>query len=227
MTGDVPGPSEEAPPASPAEALRFIEAERAAAWRSMSPNPLLTYVPWGTAWLVGFGLLFLRFGPNERVLVPMPSWLPLTVLYVLLIAAFIVSGWAGARAGRHVTGDSSVRGLQYGLSWFAGFAVVAVVANRFSDGLPPAERALLWGALSVAVVGVLYMAGAAIWQSSEMFLLGGWITLADIAGVLAGPGWHSLVICLAGGGGLLVGGLAAWLRWCARGPAPWILPKVQ
>jgi hypothetical protein len=36
-----------------------------------------------------------------------------------------------------------------------------------------------------------------------------------------------LVICLAGGGGLLVGGLAAWLRWCAREPGPWILPKVQ
>jgi hypothetical protein len=193
----------------------------------MSPNPLLTYVPWGTAWFVGFGLIFLRFGPDERVLVAMPGWLPLTVLYVLLVAAFAVSGWAGARAGRHVTGESSIRGLQYGLSWFAAFAVVAVVASRFGTGLRPAEQSLLWGALSVAVVGVLYMAGAAIWQSWEMFFLGSWITLADIGGVLAGPGWHSLVICLAGGGGLLFGGLAAWLRWCARKPGQWILPKVQ
>jgi hypothetical protein len=224
---DGDGPGEEAPPASPAEALQFIEAERAAAWRSMSPNPLLTYVPWGTAWFIGFGLLFLRFSPDGRTFVAMPSWLPLTVLYVLLVAAFVISGRAGARAGRQVSGESSIRGLQYGLSWFFAFAVVSVIAARVSDSMPGAESGLLWGALSVAVVGVLYMAGAAIWQSWEMFLLGGWLILADIGGVLAGPGWHSLVICLAGGGGLIVGGLAAWLRWCARGPAPWILPKVR
>ena len=77
---------------------------------------------------------------------------------------------------------------------------------------------MLWSALSVAVVGMLYMAGAAIFQARDMFTLGAWITLVNIGGVLAGPGWHSLVISLAGGGGLLVGGLVAWRRW--RRPSP-------
>ena len=205
-------------PSSPAETMRLIETARAAAARSMRPDPRLTYVPWGVAWFVGFGLLYLRHGPDERVLVPMPSWLPLVAFYALLLVALVISGRAGVRAGRHLRGESSVRGMQYGFSWFAAFAAVAVIATRVSDLLPGPEVVLLWSGLSVAVVGVLYMAGAAIWQAREMFVLGAWITVVNIGGVLAGPGWHALVICLAGGGGLLVGGYVAWLR-CGGGHA--------
>ena len=46
------------------------------------------------------------------------------------------------------------------------------------------------------------MAGGAIWKSRDLFILGGWIAVINVVGVLAGPGWHSLVISLAGGGGL-------------------------
>jgi hypothetical protein len=204
---------DERAPASPEETLRLIEAERAAAQRNIQPDPRLTYVPWGVAWLVGFGLLFLRLGPDGRVFVAMPAWLPLAVLYVLLIAAFVVSGVTGARAGRHVRGVSSVQGLRYGVSWAAGFAGVVVIATRYSDRLPDQEVVLLWSGLSVAVVGVLYIAGAAIWQSRDMFVLGMWITVVNIGGFLAGPGWHSLAISLAGGGGMLVAGFVEWLRW--------------
>lgn len=204
---------EERAPASPAETLRLIEAGRAAAQRDFQPDPRLTYMPWGVAWLVGFGLMFLRFGPDGRVLVAMPELLPLVVLYVLLVAAAVLSGWAGMRAGRHVRGASSVQGLRYGVSWAAAFAGVVVIATRYSDRLPDPEVVLLWSGMSVAVVGVLYIAGAAIWQAREMFVLGVWITLANLGGFLAGPGWHALAISLAGGGGLLVGGFVEWLRW--------------
>lgn len=208
--------SDEAPPADPAEMLRLIETERSAAERSMRPNPLVMYVPWGVAWFVGFGLCFLREGPDGRVFVAMPSWLPLTALFVLMAVALVITAWVGVRAGRHVRGESSIRGMQYGLSWFAAFAAVAVIASRFSDSLPEPEVGLLWSALSVAAVAVMYMTGAAIWQTWDMFVLGAWMTVTNIAGVLAGPGWHYLVICLAGGGGLLVGGLVGWLHWRPR-----------
>ncbi len=59
---------------------------------------------------------------------------------------------------------------------------------------------------------MLYLAGSAIWSDRGMFVLGAWIGLANIAGAIAGPGWHSLVIALAGGGGLLVAGLFEWFR---------------
>jgi hypothetical protein len=210
-------PSERAP-ASPAEALRLIDAERADVQRGLTPDPRLTYVPWGLAWLLGHALMFLRFGPDERVLVAMPVALPLIVLYVLLIIALVVSTRAGVRAGRQVVGVSSVQGRRYGLAWVAGFGGVAAIASRYSGMLPPADVGMLWAALSVAVVGVLFMAGAAIFQARDMFTLGAWITLVNIGGVLAGPGWHSLVISVAGGGGLLVGGFVAWGRW--RRPHP-------
>ncbi|GAA0422137.1 hypothetical protein Acor_75370 [Acrocarpospora corrugata] len=210
-------PSELAP-ASPAETLRLIDAERAEVQRGLTPDPRLIYVPWGLAWLVGHALMFLRFGPDGRVLVAMPVALPLIVLYVLLVIALVVSARAGIRAGRHVVGVSSVQSLRYGLAWVAAFGAVAAIAGRYSGMLPPAEVGMLWAALSVAVVGVLYIAGAAIWQAQDMFRLGAWITLVNIVGVLAGPGWHSLAISLAGGGGLLVGGFVAWRRW--RRPSP-------
>lgn len=210
-------PSERAP-ASPAETLRLIDAERAEVQRRLTPDPRLTYLPWGLAWLVGHALLFLRYGPDERVLVAMPAALPLIVLFVLLVIALVVSARASVQAGRDVVGVSSVQGLRYGLAWAAGFGAVAVIAGRLSGMLPPAEVGLVWAALSVTVVGVLYLAGAAIWQSRDMFVLGGWITLVNIGGVLAGPGWHSLAISLAGGGGLLIGGLIAWARWRRPGP---------
>lgn len=208
---------EDEAPVSASESLRLIQAQQGDAARSLSPDPRLIYWPWGLAWGIGFGLLFLRHGPDERVRVDLPASLPLITLYVLMVIAFVVSGVAGARANRDVSGDSASRGRKYGLTWFAGFAGVTVLCIHFSRLLPPPEVGLLWAAASVGLVGILYLAGSAIWQSHDLFFLGLWLTISNIAGVLAGPGWHSLIISVAGGGGLLVAGLVEWLRW--RRPA--------
>ena len=216
MVEDEFSPDDDAAPASAAESLRLIQAQRAAAHKSLSPDPRLLYWPWGIAWFVGFGLLYLRFGPDLRVTLDMPDWLPLTVLFVLMGIALVVSGVAGARSARQITGESSRRGLRYGLSWFFAFAMFAALATRIGGLLPEADRGLLWAAGSVAIVATLYLAGAAIWLDRSMFVLGLWLAVANVAGILAGPGWHSLVICLGGGGGLLVAGLVAHLRMGRR-----------
>jgi len=44
----------------------MIQAQQAATRRSLEPDPRLIYWPWGFAWLIGFGLLFLRHGPQEQ-----------------------------------------------------------------------------------------------------------------------------------------------------------------
>jgi hypothetical protein len=204
--------TEDPAPASPAESLRLIEAQRAATQRSLSPDPRLIYWPWGIAWFVGFGLLYLRFGPHDTVTVGMPSWLPLTSLLVLMAVAFIVSGIAGARSGRQISGDSSRRGLFYGLAWLAGFSMFAPLAAKISDLLPAADSGLLWAAGSVGVVATMYLAGSAVWLDRSMFVLGVWLAVVNVAGILAGPGWHSLVICLGGGLGLVAVGLAEYIR---------------
>lgn len=206
--------AEDAAPASPADSLRLIQAQQAASARSLIPDPRLMYWPWGFAWLVGFGLAFLREGPDQRVYWDIPTWLPLAVLYLLMVVALVLTSVGGFRASRHVSGESSTQGRWYGFAWFGGFAGVVAVALHFSDKLPGPEVGLLWASLSMGVVGLLYLAGAAIWQAREMFLLGAWLTVCNIAGVIAGAGWHSLVISVAGGGGMLVVGLIAWRRQC-------------
>jgi hypothetical protein len=85
-----------------------------------------------------------------------------------------------------------------------GFAGVGVILGKLSPLLPEAERGLIWAAASVGLVAVLYMAGAAIWRSWDQFFLGVIIGVSNIAGVLVGPGWHSLIISLVAGLGALI-----------------------
>jgi hypothetical protein len=203
---------ENRPPASPAESLRLIQEQRAHAERSLTPDPRFIYWPWSFAWLVGFGLFFLKYGSDGDGLVAMPAWLPFVTLYALMAVALVVMTMALFRAGRQVAGESATKGTMFGVSWALGFVMLAVINGYLTDYLPPAQIGLLWAASSIGLVAVLYAAGAAIWYDRIMFLLGCWLGLINIAGVLAGPGWHALIISLAGGGGGLVFGLAAWLR---------------
>lgn len=203
---------EDEPPLSPEESLRLIEQGRNDAIRRLDGDPLLFYLPWGISWLIGYGLLFLRFGPDGRIFVPMPEWVPLFVLFVLMSIAMVLTGWAGYRAHRDISGESSVRGLYYGLSWFVGFAGLMSVIGRISEHLSEPDRYLLYGAGAITLVGTLYVAGAAVWRDRTMFGYGIWVSAVNVVGVILGSGWHALVIALAGGGGLIVLGFASRIR---------------
>lgn len=196
----------------PAESLRLIEEQRAATARQLTPDPRLLLWPWGLAWLVGFTVHFLRFGPGGRVFVDLPSWLPVTLLLTLIIAAGITTGVVGARASRQLTGPTSRQGAMYGIAWSVAFAGMSVVLSRISYLLPEAEANLVWAGISVAITGALHMAGGAIWNDRALFYLGAYLSVVNVIGVFLGPGWHALVIAALGGGGMLVAGLLAWLR---------------
>ena len=200
------------PPLDPAESLALIERERAEAERRLTPDPRLLLWPWGIAWLIGFTVYFLRFGPDGRIFVQFPDWLPLVLLLALMIAAGIVTGITGARAGRWVSGPSSSQGAMYGISWSIAFAGMATVLARVSDYLPEPQVNLLWAGVMVGLTGALHMAGGAIYNDRSLFILGAVISLVNIVGVIAGPGWHSLILAVAGGGGMLVAGALAWAR---------------
>jgi hypothetical protein len=203
---------DDAPPASAAESLALIRQEQAKAARVVGLNPLLYYVPWGLAWFIGFGLLFLRYGPDGKVFVDLPAWLPLASLFVLMALAMLSTILVSAIRGRSLEGRSSWQGSAYGFAWFFAFAGVGTTMSHFAKLLPEAERGLLWATASVGLVGAMYMCGAAIWLSRDMFIFGAWLTLINIAGVLAGAGWHSLIISLGGGGGLILLGLLFQFR---------------
>lgn len=196
----------------PAESLALIERERAAFARDLTPDPRLMLWPWGFAWLVGFTALFLRFGPDGRVFVDLPEWLPLLLLLGLIVVAGAITGVAGARASRQVSGPTSRQGLLYGLSWAISFTGLSTVTSQFSDSLPDDQVGLLWAAGMVALTGALHMAGGALWEDRPLFLVGAWLSVINMVGVLLGPGWHSLIVGVAGGGGMVVAGLIGWLK---------------
>jgi hypothetical protein len=78
--------------------------------------------------------------------------------------------------------------------------------------LSPPETGLLFAGLSVGFVAAMYLAGGALWGDRDMVALGYWMGAVNAAGVIAGPGWHSLVTATAGAGGLLVAGQIAAVR---------------
>jgi len=200
---------DEAPPADP---LALIEREQANLARDLTPDPRLMYWPWGFAWLIGFGLLFLRFGPGGRVFVDLPAWLPLTLLSLSFMAAGAVTGAVGARSALQTRGPSSRQGLMYGLTWGISFFGMSLLFAQFGDAMPDDKLSLLWAGGLVALAGALHMAGAAIWNDRPLFVLGAWTSVTNVAGIVAGPGWHSLIVAIAGGGGMLLFGLLGWLR---------------
>jgi hypothetical protein len=204
------------PLGDPAESLRLIERERAGLQREITPDPRLVLWPWGITWLAGFLLFFLRYSPGGRVLVDLPDWLPLLVLMGLLLIAGVVTGVSSAHSGRQIFGPSSRQGLMYGLTWSLAFSGMAAVFSQFNGQLPDSQASLLWGGGMVALTGALHMAGGAIWNDRSLFALGAWISLINIAGLIAGPGWHSLIVAVAGGGGMLLAGLIGWLKLRAR-----------
>jgi hypothetical protein len=199
-------------PTDPAESLALIERQRAETERLITPDPRVFYWPWGVAWLLGFALYFLRFGPDGRVFVHMPSWLPLTVLLTLIFAAGIASGVNGARAGRQVSGPTSEQGLMYGITWSVAFAGMSIVLAQVSNSLRPEESNLLWAGTMVALTGALHMVGGAIFRDRWLFALGAWTSVINVVGVLFGTGWHSLIVAVGGGGGMLLFGYLAWKR---------------
>jgi hypothetical protein len=203
---------DEMPLGDPAESLALIQREQSKLVRSLTPDPRLMLWPWGFAWLIGLGLYFLRFGPDGRVFADIPEWLPLVVLMGLLIAAGITTGVAGARSSRHMSGPSSRQGMMYGFTWSIAFFGMSVVFSQISGYVTDDRLGLLWAGGMVALTGALHMAGAAIWNDRPLFFLGAWTSVINIIGVFAGPGWHSLIVAIAGGGGMIVAGLIAWLR---------------
>ncbi|WP_406074296.1 transporter [Micromonospora sp. NBC_01638] len=205
-------PDDDLPPTDAAAALRLIQDQRAATVRRFDPDARLLYWPWGVAWLVGFGLLFLRFSPGERELLRLPGWLPLTVLFTLLLAAAAVQAVVSARAHGQVTGDSARRGRWYGCAWGLGSVSIYAGLGRITEHLPHDLAVLLWSATAVGLTGALHMAGGAIWLDRDLFRLGVWISVINLAGAFAGPGWPALVVAVTGGGGILVTGALAGRR---------------
>ncbi|MGH3979907.1 MAG: hypothetical protein ACRDRZ_13060 [Pseudonocardiaceae bacterium] len=188
-----------------AESLALIDQQREQVGKRIEPDAVLVYGTWGLAWAVGFGGLYLASSGT----VDLPLLAAALLFVVMIFSALAITGIHMARRFRGVRGVSSQVGAMYGWTWLAGFLAVSVVNGALAQrGLSDEHMALLGPAGPLLVVGVLYMAGGAIWRDRIQYGLGVWILAVDAVAVLAGVPGNYLVMTLAGGGGFLVA--ASW-----------------
>ncbi|WP_449064567.1 hypothetical protein [Planomonospora algeriensis] len=192
---------------SPEETLRLIEQQGSAAHDRFVPDPVPHYLAWGVAWLIGFGVLFLRRGPSGTPYVEVPEAVALALLFGLMALAMLISALTMWQLRSPVRGASQQRGMMYGFSWSFAFFAMSAIAARVGALLPPAEQELLWAGLSMLVVAILYMAGGAVWLVRPMFVFGAALAVLNTVGVAAGPGWHALLMAVGAGGGSIAAGL--------------------
>ncbi|MBB2923492.1 hypothetical protein [Cellulomonas cellasea] len=199
-----------------AESLAIIQAQRARVRDQVAPDPRVLFGAWGVAWLVGYLVLWssARGEPYGH-----PGRAAFTVFGVLLSAALAATIAHIARRTAGVRGASERAGSMYGWTWTIGFsAVVLTMIGLTRAGAGWEVLALGWNALSALVVGVLYAAGAAMWEDWRMFGLGAWIALVAGATTLLGVPGSYLLMALAGGGGMLA---AATLAHVSRRKGGW------
>ena len=190
-------------PMSAGESLAVIESQQEEVHRQLWVNAALFYGPWGVAYLFGFGSVFLTFPTSMPV--RLPGVVAGVVTGALFATAAVVTVVVGSRAGRGVRGPSRAAGVMYGWSWTLGFCALAAVNIGVSRvGLPDDATTLLWSGSSLLLVGVLYLAGGAIWQDRFQYGLGVWMLVTGAGSVLAGVPGNFAVVSLAGGGGLLL-----------------------
>lgn len=187
----------------PARLLAMVDEERRRAQRAIDPDPRLIFGVWGAAWLLGLLAMWTAAEGRMSFLVAGP------VFGVLIAGAIVVTIVHTARRTAGVRGVSSQTGARYGWAWFLAFvALFAIMNGVMRIGVPDEVVGLLWTVLSGLIVGVLYLAGGALWQDPLQYRLGVWILVSSAIGALAGyPGVY-LVMAVGGGGGFLVA--AAW-----------------
>ena len=178
-------PATPEPALDPRAALASLNQAAAATRASIEPNTAVIYFVWAAAYLAGYGLLHgAAFG-----------WLPLaygTALLIgagILLAAVAYTAVAGIRSGSRIRGNSKFAGMAYGMSWMGGFLVVAlfsIAISRLLAGTDQLVTGWLINSVAILVVGIMYMAGAAVFQDRPMFLLGACFTVLNAAGLIAG-----------------------------------------
>jgi hypothetical protein len=167
------------------------------------------HLAWGVAWLVGFMLIFLHNGPNNKEIVAMPPWVPLTVLFVLLLGAGVFTAVLGVQVFGTGTVDSASRrrGVYYGLAWLIGFVALILTTSMVTKGLTSTQAGLIWGATATGLTAVLHLAGSAIWLDRGQLRLGIWIIVINFIAAASGSVWQPLILAIGGGAVMVVLGL--------------------
>lgn len=197
-------------PLDPEQMLAIIREQRRAVRDRYEPDPRLLFGGWGIAWLAGYLTLYLT---ARTTATHTPTSWSLAIFFGCIGIASAVTIVHIMRRASGVAGPSGTSGAMYGMAWTIGFvAVFLIMTGLDRAGASPAVMSLGWNALACLLVGMLYLAGGAMWQSPVLYALGTWIVLVGGVATVVGVPTGFLVMALAGGGGMLLGALVTHVR---------------
>ncbi len=195
--------SQETDQLGPRDALDLIADTRRRTRRALAVDGSVLYGSWGTAWLIGYLVLWLSVRGHATYRTP-ATWTFL-VMGACLAAALAVSVITMGRAMRGVTGASSTAGRLYGWAWLVAFTCVySIIGGLAHAGASEAVIGLFASAAPVLVVSIMYLVGGALWHNWTMFVVGAWLALVNGVAVMFGVVTFDLLMATAGGGGFLV-----------------------
>ena len=193
-------------PLSPQEALAIVADQQHAVDRSLQVNVALMHGVIGAAWLIGFGVAYLAFGPGKAD--PAVAWTAAAVIAVANAIAAAAGLGQTMRRGRGIEGRSWDAMRMYLWAWPVAFAGgYAADAGLQYQGLPERLVPLLWPGTAAGVCGLMYLAGGLFFRDKIHYALGAWILLVTAASMFAGVPGNFAVLALAGSAGFLV---ATW-----------------
>jgi len=185
----------------PAEILRAIDAERLHAQSALSPNAGLLYAIWGVAWAIGFLAFYFTFVPQADP--PLPFIAGAAIGGAALVAAIVLSATHSVRRGAGSRGPSVVQGAIYGNIFPIAFALMGFLGWRLtSAGVSTIDMLSYWVAAPCLIVGILFLAGAAMWNDRSQLIFGIWTMVIGIISVALPPP-HNLLAGVGGGLGFL------------------------
>jgi hypothetical protein len=181
-------------PGQAAAALDEIErterrTRNAKGYAIASPHLIL----WGLVWMAGYGACAVL--PPERWGL---AWLPLVVV------GSLGSSWLGSRAAAARGG----KGGQFRRSLLMGASIFVFIACTYYVLQPRSPLAYL--VFPALITGLAYSLSGAAAGMMRFVWIGGGIVLLTMAGYVLAPQWTALIVAVAAGGGLVLGGL--WLR---------------
>lgn len=199
----------------PAEMLALLQQQRRTTQSRLVRRYTWVLVVWALAWAVGFGALW--FGRDIGGVDVLPAPVAWTVFAVCIGIGAVFSIVVGILAGADTRGRSRFQGMLYGWSWTISMLGVAALTAGFQRaGLEQQLAAVLYPALFILVVGILYLGGGALWRSPIQFVLGIIMIAVAVTATFVGPPTHYLIYGTVGPAAMLV---AAVLL--ARGVLPY------
>jgi hypothetical protein len=189
---------------SPAAALAVLTDQQKTVSRRLGGQVWIITGIWGIAWLLGFLAIWLMDSGSLGLV--LPTWLGWTIFAALFAAAIVVSAVLGARSGRGIRSSSAkaFTGTVYGVTWAVAMVFTSVLgAALLAHGMSAQLADLFYPSVYTLVIGILYLAAAAIWRIVEMIVAGGiFVVLASVAPFFGHPA-NYLVFAVAGGATLL------------------------